>query len=174
LATEDLGRLAVRDARLDDLAALEAIKGAGSEMEHRDRLRDASRGEFRYLVLQAGEAVVGLACLVFRRPLTWSDAEDLQRLPQIVDLQVLEGLRGRGCGTFFVSAIEDLARQAGCAELFLSVEPQGNPRAHALYQRLGYRQIQPEPYRSVWQFVDSGGLAHQGEDWVVDMVKSLA
>ncbi|MGI8913900.1 MAG: GNAT family N-acetyltransferase, partial [Chloroflexota bacterium] len=132
------GRGARRDATPADVPALAAIKGAGSKALHRDRLRDAREPGFRYLVLLADGDLVGFACLVARRPASWSDAAE-----------------------------------AGYGRVYLRVDPVGNPRAAALYGRLGYRPLQAAPYRQAWGFVDSGGTAHRGEDWAVDMVKRL-
>jgi GNAT superfamily N-acetyltransferase len=165
--------ITVRDAEEADLPALIAIKGNGSEALHRDRLREAQGGCYRYLVLLRGQVVVGFALLVSRRPAGWSDANDTQHLPQIVDLQVAEAQRGQGYGSAFVRAIEREAAQAGHHQLYVAVEPASNPRAHALYQRLGYQQLQPEPYLKAWEFTDSGGNKRRGEDWVVDMTKPL-
>jgi GNAT superfamily N-acetyltransferase len=165
--------MAVRDATLADIPALTAIKGAGSEALHRDRLDDAQRSDIRYLVLEVNQAVIGFACLVLRRPASWSDADDSRYLPQIVDLQVQEAQRGQGYGSAFVRALEGIAADAGYAHLYLSVDPLTNPRAYALYQRLGYQQIQAVPYRKTWGFTDSEGQVHRGEDWLVDMVKHL-
>jgi GNAT superfamily N-acetyltransferase len=165
--------IGVRDAGEADLPALIAIKGGDSKALHRDRFRDALSGGFRYLVLLRGQEVIGSACLVSRRPAAWSDANDTQHLPQIVDLQVAEAQRGQGYGSAFVRVIEREAARAGHPQLFVSVEPADNPRAHALYQRLGYQQLQPEPYLKAWEFTDCGGERHCGENWVVDMVKPL-
>jgi GNAT superfamily N-acetyltransferase len=173
MVSESYPSVTVRDAGEADLPALIAIKGDGSEALHRDRFRDARCGGFRYLVLLRGPEVIGAACLVSRRPAAWSDAGDTQHLPQIVDLQVAESHRGQGHGSAFIRAIEREAARAGHQQLYVSVEPADNPRAHALYQRLGYQQLQPEPYLKAWGFTDSGGERHCGEDWVVDMMKPL-
>lgn len=163
----------MRDAQAGDVPALVAIKGEGSEAVHHDRLCDAQGFGFRYLVLLVDQEVIGFACLVKVRPAYWSDGEDTQYLPHIVDLVVRETLRGQGYGSEFMRLIERIAKADGHDQLFTSVEPEDNPGAYALYQRLGYRQIQTEPYLKVWEFIDSGGKAHHGEDWVVDMVKQL-
>lgn len=165
--------MTVRAATLADLPALIAIKGADSEAVHRDRLGDAQEPSFRYLVLVVEGAVIGFACLVMRRPAYWSDGDDLTHLPQIVDLQVA-AQRGRGYGTAFIEALEQMTIAAGYACLFISVEPVDNPRAYALYRRLGYQPLQPEPYPKRWTFTDSAGTIHQGEAWVVDLVKEIA
>jgi GNAT superfamily N-acetyltransferase len=163
--------LCVRDATIKDLTALNKIKD--SIALHRDRLRDAQLPTFRYLVLEQGGRVVGFACLVFARPATWSDAHDTSRLPQIVDLLISPTLRGKGYGSYLTRSVEQLAAQRGCMEIFLAVDPLNNPRAHALYQHLGYKQLQPEPYLKHWEFIDSDGVLHAGDDWIVDMVKLL-
>ena len=69
--------------------------------------------------------------------------------------------------------MERIAQEAGYGQLYISVEPLNYPRAYALYQRLGYEKIQSEPYQKIWEFQDSEGKVHRGEDWVVDMVKQL-
>lgn len=163
----------VRPATLADLPALIAIKGADSEAVHRDRLGDAQEPSFRYLVLVAGDVIMGFACLVMCRPVYWSDGDDTSHLPQIVDLQVAADQRGRGYGTAFIQAMERLAVEAGYSYLYISVEPVDNPRAYALYRRLGYQPLQPAPYPKRWTFTDSAGTMHQGEDWIVDMRKEL-
>ncbi len=164
--------LAVRDARVGDLSPLTALKSP--EAVHRDRIRDAAESaHFRYLVLTKGGAVIGFACLVFVRPRHWSDAEDTAHLPQIVDLLVAPGHRRQGCGSFFIRAAEALAKENGAGSLYIAVEFPANTGAHALYLRLGYRQLQIEPYPKAWQFTDSDGIHHQGDELIVDMVKSL-
>lgn len=173
IVSEGVSRLTVRDAEEADVPALTAIKGDGTEVLHRDRLHDAQGTGFRYFVLLVDQEIIGFACLVFRRPAYWSDANDTHHLPQIVDLQVKESQRGQGYGSNFVRAIERIASEAGYKQLYISVEPLNNPRVHALYQRLGFQQVQLEPYRKIWEFQDCQGKLHRGEDWVVDMVKQL-
>jgi GNAT superfamily N-acetyltransferase len=90
-----------------------------------------------------------------------------------LDLQVAEAHRGRGIGTAMIGQMETLAADQGCDRLWLSVDPMGNARAHALYARLGYRALQAEPYNDRWRFVDSEGRVHEGEEWLVDMFKAL-
>ncbi len=171
METGNLSEINVRDAIEADIPALTAIKP--SEALHKDRLQEAQGTGFRYLVLHCGPELIGFACLVFRRPASWSDAHDRQHLPQVVDLQIAEGQRGRGFGSAFLRAIEQETVQAGYQQLYLAVEPLANARAYALYQRLGYQQLQAEPYRKRWEFTDSSGGRHQGEQWIVDMVKPL-
>lgn len=173
MTSETFSHSMVRDAEEADVPALAAIKGTGTEALHRDRLRDAQGTGFRYVVLVVDHDLIGSACLVMRRPAAWSDADDPHHLPQIVDLQVKESHRGQGYGSVFIAALERIAVAAGYRHLYLAVEPLHNPRAFALYRRLGYQPLQAEPYHSRWEFTDSAGITHSGEEWVVDMVKPL-
>jgi ribosomal protein S18 acetylase RimI-like enzyme len=175
MVSEKHPQITVRDADGTDITALTAIKGEGSDGEgvHQNRLRDAREGSLRYLVLLADQEIIGFACLVFRRPVYWSDASDTQHLPHIIDLQVKESQRRKGYGSAFVRAIEQIAAEAEYEQLYISVEPGDNPLAYALYLRLGFQQLQSEPYLKIWEFKDSAGKVHHGEDWVVDMVKDL-
>lgn len=166
-------QMIVRDAMEADIPALTAVKGEGTETLHRDRLRDGQDAGFRYLVLMVEHELIGYACLVFRRPASWTDADDTAHLPHLDDLRVKDARQRQGYGSAFIRAIERIAATAGAHQLYLSVEPAHNPRAYALYQRLGYRQIQSAPYHQVWEFADTAGVVHRGEDWVVDMVKEL-
>src|SRR5262249_3111289 len=109
MPAQGLQRLTIRDADEADLPALTRIKGEGTAAIHRDRLleaRETMGTGLRYLVLIADQEAIGFACLVLRRPASWSDAGDMQHVPQIVDLRVQESHRGGGYGSAFIRAIE--------------------------------------------------------------------
>jgi hypothetical protein len=55
----------------------------------------------------------------------------------------------------------------------VSVDPDENQRAAALYRRLGYVQMEDRPREEHWCFTDSSGVVHQGTDWVVETVHLL-
>ena len=71
-----------------------------------------------------------------------------------------------------IQHMEELAANAGHRALYLGVNPIDNPRAHALYLRLGYEPL-GEPRLDRWQFTDSSGTHHEGEEPMVDMAKPL-
>ena len=121
---KSLIQLCVRDATVEDLAALTQIKEP--EALHRNRIHDAQSRTFDYLVLEQARKVIGSACLVFARPATWSDAHDASHLPQIVDVQITPALRGQGYGTCLISSLEQLAAHRGFGEIFLAVDPHSN------------------------------------------------
>ena len=167
-----LSEFQVRDAVSGDLPSLISLKDAGAL--HRDRIEEAAATpRFRYLVLEKSQEVIGFACLVFVRPASWSDGKDTTRLPQIVDLFVSPQWRGLGYGSFFIGEIERIVAEKGIRAVYISVDFPANDRAHALYQRLGYQQLQAEPYPVHWELTDSDGSFHQGDSLVVDMRKTF-
>jgi GNAT superfamily N-acetyltransferase len=163
----------IREACPEDLERLCAARYTKTPAIHLDRLRDAAAGYVRLLIAEEPERIVGFALLVFRRPSHWSDGHVSDRLPQVVDLYVIPERRGEGIGAALLAAMEDMASASGHSALFLGVDPLYNPRAHALYQRLGYRAVQDAPYREHWEFDDSDGSHHEGDEWTLDMVKEL-
>ena len=163
--------LLVRDATENDLEALIGLKNP--EALHRDRLRDAQQPTFRYLVVEVQNQVIGFGCLVFARPSSWSDSVDIDHLPQMVDLLIAPIHRGQGRGTYLIQKLEQIALGQGETNMYVAVDPIDNPRAHKLYHRLGYQALQNEPYLKHWEFTDSSGVVHAGDDWIIDLVKNL-
>jgi GNAT superfamily N-acetyltransferase len=163
--------ISIRDAAKADLDALVRLKP--SPAVHRDRLRDARQPGFRYLVLELNHRIIGFVCLVFVRPRYWSDGDSTEHLPTAIDFLVDAPLRGRGFGSFLLREVERMAAASGSKKFYLWVDPINNPRAYALYLRLGYQPLQEQPYQFHWEFVASDGHRHFGDSWRVDMVKSL-
>ena len=65
-------------------------------------------------------------------------------LLNIHDVIVTEALRGQGIGRQLMLAAEDLARELGCCKLTLEVL-EGNTKAQAAYQSLGYEGYELDP-----------------------------
>ncbi|MFC1526318.1 GNAT family N-acetyltransferase [Candidatus Latescibacterota bacterium] len=158
----------VRDASGDDVNELVPV--GQDEAVHRDRVRDADGEHLRYLVAACDGTVVGFCQLVFEQPPTWPE---VKLMPTMNDLQVREDMRSRGIGSFMIVVMEELARRRGFGEVFISTDPNGNERAFALYQRLGYEAMQEEPHLDRWSFTSSDGQLHEGEEWIVDLRKEL-
>lgn len=165
--------IVIRDAVQADLAGLAAIRYADRPAIHRDRIRDANGQGMRYLVSERHNRILGFGLLLLERPPLWSDSEEKAYFPVMIDLFTAEPYRSQGIGTALIHTMEQLVRQHGGTELYLSVEPMANPKATVLYSRLGYQPLQAEPYRSTWRFIDSDGIVHEGEEWIINMVKHL-
>jgi GNAT superfamily N-acetyltransferase len=161
--------MVVRDARPADLRVLAEIKYARTM--HADRIAASDGTALRYLVAESSGEVTGFACLVLAQPPSWPP---MKHLPQIIDLTIRDQLRGRGLGTRFIAAMEGITRRAGHDHLIIGVAPDLNPRAHRLYQRLGYAPIEKEPIEDRWEYTDSEGVWHAGVERVVHLRKRIA
>jgi len=159
---------AIRDATAHDVAKLAAIRYG--EAVHRDRVSAADGKCLHYLVVTEGEDILGFGCVVLSQPPSWPT---VKHLPQIIDLYIRPERRSQGLGQAFIRTAEAIARRAGCAEMWLAAEPEANPRALALYERLGYTAVNTVPVEEHWEFVDSDGVRHSGIEHLIRTNKQL-
>lgn len=140
-------RVDIRPIRPGDCAVLaERLTAfANDEKESRKALAAQERGERVLLVAwHEGEPVGRVA-------VRWAGDQDLARIrsrnavaatapnyPALLELEVVPELRGRGVGTQLIRRAEELSVAAGHGGLCMTVH-RDNPRARALYERLGYR-----------------------------------
>jgi GNAT superfamily N-acetyltransferase len=95
----------------------------------------------------------------------WNGKPTVLSHPALSDLYVHPDWRNQGIGTKILLACEQKVRDLGYTMLGLAVNPDLNPRAYALYQRLGYHAI------SHYKYLD--GVYNGVEDWVIDLEKRL-
>ena len=128
--------LVIRRCERSDLRSLE-----WSPHLRRDRpliehvYEQTGRGTAAMLVATLGRDFVGQV---------WVDFARKPGVAILWCLRVRHGFQGRGIGTQLVLAGEREARRAAARETELAVEPD-NPRARALYVRLGYQRVGSEP-----------------------------
>ena len=159
----------IREAQEEDLPALETVKALGGAA-HADRVLQAHDTPMRVLVAEVDGAIAGYAFLLLAAPPFWTP----RFVPQIVDLQVREDCRGRGYGAALVQGSEALVRPNGGTALYLAVDPDDNPRALALYHRLGYAALDAHPVDEPWEYTDSAGVEHRGIDHVIYLRKDVS
>ena len=97
--------------------------------------------------------------------LHWEGKPTNLTCPDLSDLYVHSAWRNQRIGTRILLACEQKCRDAGYMKLGLAVNPDLNPRAYALYRRLGYAAISQEKYLD--------GIYNGVEDWVIDLEKHL-
>ncbi|MEU4576203.1 MULTISPECIES: GNAT family N-acetyltransferase [Nonomuraea] len=85
-------------------------------------------------------------------------------------LAVLPALQSRGLGTLLIQAAEQRIGERGLRRAELAVE-EGNPRARALYERLGYVAYGRKP--EAWDEEAPDGSVHRHETTCVLMRKDL-
>ncbi|GAA3782132.1 hypothetical protein GCM10022403_015840 [Streptomyces coacervatus] len=92
--------------------------------------------------------------------------------PEIGGLGVRpEELRSRGIGTQLIGAAEELARERGLYKVGIGVG-RDNPRAAALYARLGYRPV--VDYLDRCAYVGTDGVKRECVDPCTFLIKRLA
>ncbi len=158
----------VRAATGHDLWGLMSVKPG--EALHRERLEGQENGAWTYLVAVESHgqgAVCGFVLLL------WGGDEHHVGYPVLADLLVRESRRGQGVGSRLIARAEWLCRERGLPHLGLSVSPGGNPRAHALYLRLGYLPTPAPPHCDTYYVTDEQGRFHFHEDWCIALAKDL-
>jgi ribosomal protein S18 acetylase RimI-like enzyme len=154
--TNDTGDpVTVRDAAESDLGALQVL--TGTRAMHADRMREALLGWMQYLVAEEQGRAVGFGLLVYATPPDWDRRE---HVPLVVNLYVHPDCRSRGIGSAILREMEARCRRRNFAAIYLRVEPENNPRAFALYKRLGFEPLQDKPFLDPYRFVDSDGTVH--------------
>lgn len=149
----------IRPAIEKDIPDLMRMIKRHDEAVYRGRLKEMQRGEAVQLVAEDDGIVVGQVFLTFYGKASYP------QYPDIRDLHVIGAMRSQGIGSELISVCEHLVMQRGFNTIGLSVNPELNPRARMLYQRLGYNPTGDSPY--------IGGVYDGQEDWVIDMVKRL-
>jgi ribosomal protein S18 acetylase RimI-like enzyme len=126
----------VRDLTPDDLPACEWSGSALHLAQLATQLERAAAGEVDYLAL----------CTPVGLPVAIGGVDYLVHpgAGTLWQLGVLPALRSRGLGTLLVRSAEERIRARGLRRAELGVEDR-NPRARALYERLGYTAYDHQP-----------------------------
>ncbi|MFD5327284.1 GNAT family N-acetyltransferase [Streptomyces sp. NPDC127092] len=166
-----MDRTEITPCRAGDLALLDRhLPTPGAPTRHADRFARQEAGLGTYLVawrdgLPAGNGQVrwdGCAA-----PEVRAAAGDC---PEFNGLDVREDLRGQGIGTALIRAAEELARERGGTHLGLGVG-HDNPRAAALYARLGYAPV--TAYTDRYAYTDEDGVRHECAEACTFLVRRL-
>jgi ribosomal protein S18 acetylase RimI-like enzyme len=98
------------------------------------------------------------------------DYASLPGVPKLWQLATHPDLRGLGFGTLLIRSLEDRVRQRGFGWAHLGVEV-SNPRAMALYRRLGYEAYGRES--DGWEQQDGNGDVYWYETELIVMKRPL-
>ncbi|MBN2086108.1 MAG: GNAT family N-acetyltransferase [Anaerolineales bacterium] len=109
----------------------------------------------RHLLMVEHTPTGGMVGQIF---IQWSSSDprfaDGTRRGYLYALRIKPAFRCRGLGTRILAAAENELHRRGMDTASIGVE-KDNPRARALYERLGYRVIAEDPGR--WSYVDHEG-----------------
>ena len=154
--------LHVDDLRQDDLAAL-TWSGTASHLKSvAAALARVPAGDIDYLAVRAPS----------RHPIAKGavDHAEPRRPGRLWQLATHPALQSLGIGTHLIGALEHRARSRGLSACWLGVEL-GNPRARALYERLGY--VAFDEVDDGWDTEDETGRLVRYETRVTLMQREL-
>lgn len=139
---------------------------------HADRIAaSACCEQIDYLVGEVDGRVAGFGVLILGSHVPgWPE---ISPVPQAIDIYVSADSRGLGVGTAIVEEMAERARRRNVPYLYIGVEPEHNPRALELYQRLGFEAMQDRPRLEAWAYTDSAGHHHSGQVEIIDMRRKL-
>lgn len=159
----------IRELTYGDLDGLFHLRNDAAM--HKERLSAQSEGTLRYLGAFVNGGVVGFVLIMYDNKVDVMLYTDNQPCMDMVDLYVDESMRGMGIGSALITAAERVCAERNVPYMGLDVNPEDNPKALALYTRLGYMQVGGAHLDGVYASQDEHGNATVYEDWCVDMIK---
>ncbi|MEV6522374.1 GNAT family N-acetyltransferase [Longispora sp. NPDC051575] len=161
----------IRECAAEDVDRLEDWRPTGPTRGHAARFARHTAGTGTFLVAWAADGPVGSCEVLWDGP-----REPVVRAafgcPEVNGLQVWPPHRqGHGVGTAQVAEAESRARGLGHPLIGLGVADD-NPRAAALYLRLGYT-VTDLRYVDHWHYLDDAGVRHDEADPCGWLVKRL-
>ncbi|MFB7591784.1 GNAT family N-acetyltransferase [Streptomyces sp. NPDC056169] len=162
----------IRPCRAADVPLLDRhLPTPGAPSRHADRFARQETGAGTYLVAWRDGVPVGNGLVRWDGCAAPEVRAVLGDCPELNGLDVWPAeLRGQGIGTALIHAPEELVRERGGAALGLGVGDD-NPRAAALYARLGYEPV--VTYTDRWTRTDEEGRTHAHADGGTFVVRSL-
>lgn len=150
----------IRLANVNDLAALCNVRNNIDLFKY--YLKQSERKKVFFVIAEQEAHILGFAILKVNGHL----------LPKLSDLYVKENYRGNGIGSGLIKYRENIAKNLGYSEIFVSVDPIENPKMIKLVKRHGYEAIS-EPYIKKAVFFNSDGTPYDKTYTRIDLKKLL-
>ncbi|MER5967408.1 GNAT family N-acetyltransferase [Streptomyces sp. NPDC002057] len=164
-------RTQIRPCRAEDVPLLDRwLPAPGAPTRHADRFARQEAGTGTYLLAWRDGVPAGHGQVRWDGCAAPEVRTEVGDCPEFNGLDVRPELRGQGVGTALIRAAEELARERGAAFLGLGVG-HDNPRAAALYERLGYTPV--VAYTDRWSWTDPRGVGHDEADACTFLVRRL-
>lgn len=161
----------IRTVEESDLESLCSVKGDAAL--HRDRLQQQKAGKAVYLGAFVHHCAVGFVLLSLDNKEDIMPYTDGKSCADMIDLLVMEPLRGCGIGSRLALACEQYCREHEIPYLGLDVNPADNAAAKKLYERLGYHAVGEMHLDGIYEYIDEQGNGGRYEDWCIDMIKQV-
>ncbi|WP_045743829.1 MULTISPECIES: GNAT family N-acetyltransferase [Actinoplanes] len=168
---EEAARLVVKQCRWTDVAVWEKHSPTGPNRYHEFRFRRQCAGVSTFLIAWLGEEPVGSTELLWQGAKESPVRARFPGCPEINGLVVVPEHQSRGIGTALIRTAERLAADRRRHRIGLGASD-GNPRAAALYLRLGYQETGCH-YLDRYPFIDDQGSVHEMADPSRFLVKRI-
>ena len=155
--------MVIRPPRQEELHILSHHMAAVDGLSHAAYIEKQARDGGIYLVAWDGDTPVGrlfvrwqnieIPRIVDERP----QAAQFADAPAICDVYVVPERRSEGVGAQLIQRAVECARQQGVSQVTICVDTD-NPRARALYERLGFTESGIGVFTTSGTFVDEDGL----------------
>jgi GNAT superfamily N-acetyltransferase len=162
----------IAECRAEELDRLEAAIPSGASRFHQQRYNRQQLGTSTYLIAWVHERPVGHAEMRWNGGAAEKVRQRFPRCPEISALDVWPAqMRSRGIGTALIVAAERLATGRKVREIGLGVADE-NPRAAALYLRLGFAETGCR-YVNSYEIVKPTGMREIVNELCRFLVKNL-
>lgn len=139
---------------------------------HDDRFAQQRQGRLTYLIAWLDEIPIGHAMVRWEGATDAYVAERISDCAHVEDLFMMPELRSRGVGTRILGRGEQMAMERGIKQIGLAVGVD-NPRARALYERLGYVDTGFGVFEIGGTYMDIHGRQREWRDMCEYLVKQL-
>lgn len=163
--------LEIRECGPDDLDLLERCMPTGGHQAHAGHFARQRAGTATYLVAWRQAAPAGCCLILWDGCVTPEVRAALPEAVEISNLHVRPEARDNGVGSALIRAAERRAAARGSAVLAISVGID-NPRAAALYDRLGYRPVGLQ-WTARYVYADHEGVDREVVEHNVTLTKRL-
>lgn len=150
----------IRVANENDLSSLCIIRN--NKDLFTSYLNQYEKKEVYLVIAEQNDIIFGFGVLKLRGGL----------LPKLSDLYVKENYRGNGIGSDLIRFRENIARDLGFSEMYVSVDPIENPKMISLIKRHGYQPISEE-YLKTAIFYNEDGTTYNKTYTRIDLKKLL-
>lgn len=165
--------MVIRAVTPADIPVLDQQVKAAFGRTFNQELAEQEQGIHSLFIAAAGAQVYGWSFIRWLGPRDPEAAELFPDAPEIYRLEVLEQHRSGGIGQRIIEALEDEARARSYRAISLGVGHE-NPRAYALYQRLGYQNTSLDAYYDEYDYPLSDGEVGHAKDLCRYLVKPLS
>lgn len=168
-----IDNIKIRTCQEADTTLLEKVLPSGKNNQwHLERLKNQQKGDSTYLIAFLDGQPVGHLDLLWKPVGNETRNKYLNNHPEINALVVIPEMQSQGIGSKLISSAEELVRKKGFQKACIGVATD-NPRARALYERLGYEDWGWGIFEDSFTWIDDEGNPLHITEKIIYLVKDV-